>query len=104
MRRLNGMIAAVGLATASCLGGMPTSQPSTNTATDPTAPSDQLTAGGVKNTFEHPQDGRDPFDILQQKQEEGPPTVSTRLHSCQKMSYATLGHLLQSRGVNLDAT
>jgi len=65
--------------------------------------------GGAKNTFDHFADigefgARDPFDILAQREEEGPAEVRTRLHSCQKIPYATLGSLLSSLGVDLAAT
>jgi hypothetical protein len=64
-------------------------------------------AAGEKNTFDHFADlgefgGRDPFDILAQREEEGPAEVRTRLHSCQKIPYAALGNLLKSLGVDLD--
>src|SRR4051812_42880829 len=47
-------------------------------------------AGGPDNTYDHADDlgafgGRNPFDILAQRTEEGPPEVRTRLHSCQKI-------------------
>jgi hypothetical protein len=63
--------------------------------------------GGDENTFDHFSDlgeygARDPFDILAQRQEEGPAEVRTRLHSCQKITYATLGNVLSSLGVDLD--
>lgn len=63
--------------------------------------------GGEDNTFDHFSDlgdfgARDPFDILAQRQEEGPAEVRTRLHSCQKITYATLGNILTSLGVDLD--
>ena len=77
--------------------------PQTPSTPDP-GPGGELAAGSLNTTFDHELDERDPFDILRQKQEEGAPLVATRLHSCQKMSYATLGHLLTSRGVNLSAT
>jgi len=60
-----------------------------------------------ENTFEHPGDldgeTRDPFDILAQRAEEGPPEIRTRLHSCQKVTVATLRSILTQLGVNLDA-
>src|SRR3954468_4148795 len=66
-------------------------------------------AGGDKNTFDHFADlgadgARDPFDILAQRQEEGPAEVRTRLHSCQKMQYTTLKNILMGFGVDIDAT
>lgn len=65
--------------------------------------------GGADNTFDHFNDlgefgARDPFDILAQRQEEGPAEIRTRLHSCQKITYAALGNLLSSLGVDLNAT
>jgi hypothetical protein len=66
-------------------------------------------AGGESNTYSHAGDlsafgGRDPFDILAQREEEGPAEVRTRLHSCQKIQYETLGNLLTSLGVDLGKT
>lgn len=62
------------------------------------------TRGGPDNTFEHHSgDDRDPLELLKQRLDEGPPLVATRLHSCQKIPYATLGALLASRGVDLKA-
>lgn len=60
------------------------------------------------NTFDHFNDpgssgSKDPFEILKERAAEGPPEVRTRLHSCTKVSYASLGEFLTSRGVNLDA-
>ena len=79
---------------------------------DPTKdPTQQAGAfnGGEKNTFSHIADlgafgSRDPFDILAQREEEGPAEIRTRLHSCQKLQYETLGNLLTSLGVDLTAT
>jgi hypothetical protein len=48
--------------------------------------------------------GEDPWTALERDQREGPPRYTSRVHSCAKMRVATLGHLLESRGVNLDAT
>jgi hypothetical protein len=61
------------------------------------------------NTFDHFNDpgesgSKDPFEILKQRADEGPPEVRTRLHSCTKVAYASLGAFLTSRGVNLAAT
>jgi len=78
---------------------------------DPTVdPAQQVGAynGGENNTFDHFSDlgelgARDPFDILAQREEEGPAEIRTRLHSCQKIQYATLGNLLSSLGVDLAA-
>lgn len=47
---------------------------------------------------------KDPFEILKEHAEEGPPEVRTRLHGCTKLRYDAIGQLLASRGVNLAAT
>jgi hypothetical protein len=61
-------------------------------------------SGDTGNTFDHPDNQVDPFEVLSRIQQEGPPEVSSRLHSCQKLKYATLGNLLSNFGVNLGAT
>ena len=66
-------------------------------------------AGGADNTFDHMADlgangGRDPFEVLAARQEEGPPEIRTRLHSCQKIQIAALDNLLRGFGVDMDAT
>ncbi|MBK9260905.1 MAG: hypothetical protein IPM54_13940 [Polyangiaceae bacterium] len=66
-------------------------------------------AGDEDNTHSHMGDlgdfgSKDPFEILAQRQEEGPLEIRTRLHSCQKVQIAALRNVLSSLGVNLDAT
>jgi len=67
-----------------------------------------LTAGGDGNTFNHDGDGlgpeTDPFAVLARTQQEGAPEISTKMHSCQKMHYTTVGNVLASFGVNMAAT
>jgi len=46
----------------------------------------------------------DPWDELAQTEREGPPRYTSRVHSCAKVRYRTLGNLLTSRGVNLALT
>lgn len=63
-------------------------------------------AGGESNTFSHQgslggDSVRDPFDILKQRQEEGPPEIRTRLHSCQKLQIAAIRNMLEGFGVDL---
>jgi hypothetical protein len=66
--------------------------------------------GDEGNTFDHmaslsPEDhGTNPWEIAAQRQEEGPPEVRTRMHSCQKMQITTLRNILSSLGVDLMAT
>jgi hypothetical protein len=45
----------------------------------------------------------DPFAELERVQREGPPRYASRVHSCAKMRYLTLGNVLASRGVDLTA-
>jgi hypothetical protein len=83
----------------------PATNPSNPSSTDPTlglAPSD--TSGGTGNTFDHDNTAPDPFEVLQRIQDTGPPEISTRMHSCQKLKYATLGNVLTALGVNLNST
>jgi hypothetical protein len=66
-------------------------------------------AGGPENTFDH-MNGlgdtptKDAFEVLKQREEEGPAEIRTRLHSCQKLQITTLRNILTSFGVNMDAT
>jgi hypothetical protein len=57
--------------------------------------------------FQHSPDlganrARDPFEILEARQEEGAPEVRARLHSCQKLQIAALRSLLSGLGVAVD--
>ena len=61
-------------------------------------------SGGAENTFDHPDSNIDPFELLARLRAEGPPSYASRVHSCAKVSYASLGRLLASRGVDLAAT
>ena len=62
-------------------------------------------SGGEDNTFDHPSGSDvDPFDLLERLRQEGPPRYSSRVHSCAKMRYDTIGNVLASRGVNLAST
>jgi hypothetical protein len=79
-----------------------------NTVNEPPLPGGKTT-GKDGNTFDHFNDpgssgSKDPFEILKERAEEGPPEVRTRLHSCTKIQYAALGSFLSSRGVDLGAT
>lgn len=67
---------------------------------------DPPATGNENNTHDHMGDlsetARDPFQILAERQEEGPPDVRSRLHSCQKIQVATLRNILTSLGVNIE--
>jgi hypothetical protein len=123
MLRINKYLLAVTVAAAGCLGSAPTT---TTPTTDPTntsttatenpsnpsgAPSDPAlglapdgTAGSMDNTFDHEKSEVDPFEVLQRIQDTGAPELSTRMHSCAKLKYATLGNVLTQLGVDLNAT
>lgn len=65
--------------------------------------------GGEGNTFDHMADlgtngGRDPFEVLKERQEEGPPEIRTRMHSCQKLQNAAIQNVLEGFGVDIGAT
>ncbi|HSN99006.1 MAG TPA: hypothetical protein VLS89_11995 [Candidatus Nanopelagicales bacterium] len=77
-------------------------------ATDDQASQDGAYSGNEENTFDHMGDlsengGKSVWDIQAQRQEEGPPEIRTRLHSCQKLQNATLRNVLTDLGVNIDA-
>ncbi|HEV7558298.1 MAG TPA: hypothetical protein VGO00_22670 [Kofleriaceae bacterium] len=57
----------------------------------------------VAGTTEPSQDS-DPWPVLDRIEREGPPRYTSRVHSCAKMRYLTLGNVLASRGVNLAGT
>jgi hypothetical protein len=69
----------------------------------PTAP--PATTGNEDTTYDHDNTAaQDPFELLAQMEEEGPPEFSARLHSCPKVKYGTVGRILASRGVNTGST
>ena len=119
LRKLNLSVVIAAFSLAGCLGGGSGSGSGTGTGTgdgtggSQTAPGGlglggDLTAGGDGNTFNHDDDGlgpeSDPFSVLQRIQNEGDPVISTRMHSCQKMRYSTVGNVLTTLGVNMAAT
>jgi hypothetical protein len=73
----------------------------TETQTTPPAGS---TSGDEATTFDHDNDGISPWDLLERLQAEGPPTYTSRVHSCPKIRYATLGNVLKSFGVDVANT
>lgn len=72
-----------------------------------------LPAGGgdeesanADNNFHHPNDAitpgqKDPFEILAERADEGPVEIRSRMHSCTRLPYTSLGSFLASRGVNM---
>ncbi|MCB9603044.1 MAG: hypothetical protein H6720_22235 [Sandaracinus sp.] len=65
------------------------------------------TAGDEESTFSHPAGlgptVTSPREALERMQEQGPPAFASRVHSCRKVRFRTIGRVLASRGVNLDA-
>ena len=112
LRKLSTIIASAFLV-AGCLGQAPT-EPNPDpvpTTGGPTTTCDTLgiapgtSSGNEDNTFDHLNENDvDPFAVLGRIQEQGPPEISTRMHSCQKLKYATLGTMLSQLGVNLNRT
>ncbi len=92
---------AGGGATTSTGSGMPDGGPVSEAP-----PGGQSTNG--QQSFDHANDPgesgqKDPFEILKERAEEGPPQIRTRLHSCGKIPYSSLGAFLSSRGVNIQS-
>jgi hypothetical protein len=67
---------------------------------DDTAPPTTGTTGGEGNTFDHENDGYSPWELINRLAKEGPPRYTSKVHSCPKVRYATLGNVLRSVGVN----
>ncbi len=71
--------------------------------TDETAPVNAPPSGGTSgdetSTFDHDNSGISPWELLDRLQQEGPPSFTSRVHSCSKVRYATLGNVL--RGLNV---
>jgi hypothetical protein len=59
------------------------------------------TTGDEDTTFDHDNSGISPWELLERLQAEGPPTYTSRVHSCPKVRYATLGTVLTSFGVDI---
>ncbi len=69
-------------------------------APPPNTPPPGSTSGDESNTFDHQNDGISPWDLLDRLSQEGPPEYTSHIHSCVKVRYATLGHVLTSLGIN----
>jgi len=115
-----GHLAVLGFALAAITGcqeaptglGKPTSSKPGDQGSDPNDVENQQGngVGSEDNTFDHMgslgenEAAPDPFAIAAQREEEGPPEIRTRLHSCQKMQISTLKNILSDLGVDLTAT
>jgi hypothetical protein len=58
------------------------------------------TAGGEDDTFDHDNSYPDPFEIVDRLAKIGPPRFTSRVHSCSKVRYRTLGNILTNVGIN----
>jgi hypothetical protein len=70
----------------------------------PTTPPAGSTSGDESTTFDHDNSGISPWELLERLQAEGPPSYTSRVHSCPKIRYATLGNVLKSFGVDVANT
>ena len=59
------------------------------------------TSGDETSTFDHDNSGISPWDLLDRLQQEGPPTYTSRVHSCPKVKYKTLGNVLKGFGITI---
>jgi len=109
------LVSASGLTLLACEDSRPSSvnpKPHSAYQEDPTkddAAQPGAFAGGQDNTFDHMaglgnEAPKDAFEILKQREEEGPAEIRTRLHSCQKIQVTTLRSMLTALGVDIDAT
>lgn len=62
------------------------------------------TTGGDGTTFNHDNNAINVWELIDRLNKEGPPTFSSRMHSCFKVRYSTLGNILTSVGVDLTRT
>lgn len=72
-------------------------------------PGEAQFGGTEDNTFNHDDDlgmdgAKDPFEVLEQRQEEGPPQIRTRLHSCNKLQNQAMRNILTTFGVDIQAS
>ena len=72
-------------------------------ADDPTPnmPPAGATTGGDGTTFNHDNNAISLFDFVDRVAREGPPSFTSRLHSCLKLRYQTLGNVLTSVGIDI---
>jgi len=62
------------------------------------------TTGGEEGTFDHDNSGYSPWELIDRLAKEGPPRYTSRVHSCAKVRYRTLGNVLASVGVDVANT
>jgi len=89
------IVASFGLVAAACTDSIEDTQ----TPIDPNG----QTGGSEENTFNH-ENQYDVWEMIRRLTEEGPPELTSHLHSCSKVRYANLGNVLASLGVNITDT
>lgn len=67
-------------------------------------PPDGSTSGSEGETYDHDNAGFDPFELIDRLSQEGPTRYTSRVHSCPKVRYRTVGAVLTSLGVNVAST
>ena len=102
-------VLSLSLIAVACDGGEP-SMDRRPPLTPPVAapdPEPGMGTGGDTNTFDHPAalggSAISAREALERMQREGPPVYSARVHTCRKVRYRTIGRVLASRGVDLEA-
>lgn len=58
------------------------------------------TSGSEDTTYDHMNDGYSPWELIDRLAKEGPPHYTSRVHSCPKVRYETLGNVLRAVGVD----
>jgi hypothetical protein len=66
-------------------------------------PGTQETTSGEGETYSHDNSGYSPWEYIERLKIEGPPKYTSRVHSCSKVRYETLGNVLRSLGVDMGA-
>ena len=67
-------------------------------------PPEGSTIGSEQETYDHDNTSFDPWAVIDRLAKEGPPKYTSRVHSCPKLRYRTLGRVLASLGVNMANT
>jgi len=76
----------------------------TTTETPDNTPPEGSTSGSEAETYDHDNSYFDPFAIIDRLAKEGPARYTSRVPSCPKPRYRTLGRVLGSLGVNMAST
>jgi hypothetical protein len=73
----------------------------TDDTTETNEPPSGSTSGNEDTTFDHDNgDYISPWELLDRLQKEGPPRYTSKVHSCAKVRYKTLGTVLSNVGMN----